>query len=70
MALQLLKPDFTHPSYLLGEFNVFALKSIEKFNLSTKLIVGFSITILFSVALSGMAFWSFAKIHDVIDGMY
>ena len=70
MALQLRKPDFTHPSYLLGEFNVFALKSIEKFNLSTKLIVGFSITILFSVALSGMAFWSFAKIHDVIDGMY
>ena len=49
---------------------MFALKSIEKFNLSTKLIVGFSITILFSVALSGMAFWSFAKIHDVIDGMY
>ena len=47
-----------------------ALKSIEKFNLSTKLIVGFSITILFSVALSGMAFWTFAKIHDVIDGMY
>ena len=49
---------------------MFALKSIEKFNLSTKLIVGFSITILFSVVLSGTAFWSFAKLHDVIDGMY
>lgn len=47
-----------------------ALKSIEKFNLSTKLIGGFSITILFSVALSGMAFWTFAKLHDAIDGIY
>ena len=47
-----------------------ALKSIEKFNLSTKLIVGFSITILFSVALSGTAFWTFAKLHDAIDGLY
>jgi len=49
---------------------VFALKSIEKFNLSTKLIVGFSITILFSVALSVTAFWTFAKLHDAIDGIY
>ena len=47
-----------------------ALKSIEKFNLSTKLIVGFSITILFSVALSFMAFWTFAKLDDAIDGLY
>ncbi len=47
-----------------------ALKSIEKFNLSTKLIVGFSITILFSVALSGTAFWTFAKLHDAIDSIY
>ena len=47
-----------------------ALKSIEKFNLSTKLIVGFSITILFSVALSVTAFWTFAKLHDAIDGIY
>ena len=47
-----------------------ALKSIEKFNLSTKLIVGFSITILFSVALSGTAFWTFAKLHDAIDSLY
>ena len=47
-----------------------ALKSIEKFNLSTKLIVGFSITILFSIALSGMAFLTFAKLHDAIDGLY
>jgi len=70
MALQLRKPDFTHSSYLLGKFNVFALKSIEKFNLSTKLIVGFSITILFSVALSVTAFWTFAKLHDAIDGIY
>ena len=70
MALQLRKPVFTHPSYLLGKFNVFALKSIEKFNLSTKLIVGFSITILFSVALSLTAFWTFAKLDDAIDGMY
>jgi hypothetical protein len=63
-------PDFTHPSYLLGKFNVFALKSIEKFNLSTKLIVGFSITILFSLALSFTAFWTFAKLDDAIDSMY
>jgi hypothetical protein len=63
-------PDFTHPSYLLGKFNVFALKSIEKFNLSTKLIVGFSITILFSIALSSTAFWAFAKLDDAIDGLY
>jgi len=49
---------------------VSALKSIEKFNLSTKLIVGFSITILFSVALSVTAFWTFAKLHDAIDGIY
>ena len=69
MALQLRKPDFTHSSYLLGKFNVFALKSIEKFNLSTKLIVGFSITILFSVALSLTAFWTFAKLDDAIDGL-
>lgn len=47
-----------------------ALKSIEKFNLSTKLIVGFSITILFSVALSVTAFWTFSKLHDAIDGIY
>ena len=64
------KPDFIHPSYLLGKFNVSALKSIEKFNLSTKLIVGFSITILFSVALSSTAFWTFAKLDDAIDGLY
>ena len=70
MALLLRKPNFTHLSYLLGKFNVSALKSIEKFNLSTKLIVGFSITILFSVALSGTAFWTFAKLHDAIDGLY
>jgi len=49
---------------------VSALKSIEKFNLSTKLIVGFSITILFSVALSVTAFWTFSKLHDAIDGIY
>jgi methyl-accepting chemotaxis protein len=70
MALLLRKPNFTHPSYLLGKFNVFALKSIEKFNLSTKLIVGFSITILFSLALSFTAFWTFAKLDDAIDSMY
>jgi len=49
---------------------VSALKSIEKFNLSTKLIVGFSITILFSVALSVTAFWTFSKLHDAIDSIY
>ena len=70
MALPLRKPDFTHPSYLFGKFNVFALKSIEKFNLSTKLIVGFSITILFSIALSFTAFWAFSKLDDAIDGLY
>lgn len=47
-----------------------AFKSIEKFNLSTKLLVGFSITILFSVALSLAAFWTFAKLYDAIDGIY
>lgn len=47
-----------------------ALKSIEKFNLSTKLVVGFSITILFSVALSVTAFWTFSKLHDAIDSIY
>lgn len=47
-----------------------ALKSIEKFNLSTKLVVGFSITILFSVALSVTAFWTFSKLHDAIDSLY
>ena len=47
-----------------------ALKSIEKFNLSTKLIVGFSITILFSLALSFTAFWTFAKLDKAIDEMY
>jgi len=49
---------------------VSAFKSIEKFNLSTKLLVGFSITILFSVALSLAAFWTFAKLYDAIDGIY
>jgi methyl-accepting chemotaxis protein len=49
---------------------VSALKSIEKFNLSTKLIVGFSITILFSLALSFTAFWTFAKLDKAIDEMY
>jgi len=68
--LSLQKPDFTHPSYLLGKFNVSALKSIEKFNLSTKLIVGFSITILFSVALSSVAFFTFNKFADTVDGIY
>jgi len=49
---------------------VSALISIEKFNLSTKLIGGFSITILFSFVLSFTAFWTFAKLHDAIDGIY
>jgi methyl-accepting chemotaxis protein len=68
--LELRKPDFTQPSLLIGKFNVSALKSIEKFNLSTKLIVGFSITILFSLALSFTSFWTFAKLDDAIDSMY
>jgi len=58
------------PSYLPGKFNVSTLKSVEKFNLSTKLIVGFSITILFSLALSFTAFWTFAKLYDAIEGIY
>jgi methyl-accepting chemotaxis protein len=34
------------------------------------LIVGFSITILFSIALSFTAFWAFSKLDDAIDGLY
>jgi hypothetical protein len=66
----LRKPDFAFSVHLPGKLNVSAFKSIEKFNLSTKLLVGFSITILFSVALSLAAFWTFAKLYDAIDGIY
>jgi len=66
----LRKPDFAYSVHLPGKLNVSAFKSIEKFNLSTKLLVGFSITILFSVALSLAAFWTFAKLYDAIDGIY
>ena len=46
------------------------LQNFEKFKLKTKLVIGFSIVVFFSIAIAGAAFWSFDRLISNTRAIY